>query len=175
MKSEFRSSQPKKQIELLLIISFLFPCCSTTYQVAAVEGPDQITYSQFNSLASDKTSIIEFVDKSSLNAFAFRIGPDSASWGREDGDRVVVPSSQVKLVTFLNRGLGFLEGLGWGALTGLGAGVAWGVLIETGKTSKSEGGLAVILSAVLFTSGGIPIGGIAGVIAGHRDHYVFIP
>jgi len=118
-----------------------------------------------------------FQDGRELDARNIMASQDSTRFLNEKTEAAsVVPTHTIKKVVVTNHGVGFLEGLGWGAGIGIVSGATLGLIGSTSKYSGSTGEdvawATLTLGAVGGAVGGF-IGGIWGVIAGHSYEYEF--
>jgi hypothetical protein len=94
----------------------------------------------------------------------------------EVGPPLVLPTSRVRKITFVNRPLGLLEGLGIGLLAGLVTGVIAGS--ATGDSRQVECEFAcsqasrTMLLATTLSLLGAPVGGLLGLLIGHTQSFV---
>lgn len=132
-----------------------------------------LSFETFNSDAQGRSATIIFQDGRKVDARNILAFPDSTHFVNEGTSAItVVPTHTMKKVVFINRGMGFLEGFGVGALIGSATVLALNAI----SPSSGEFGGAdyVILFALLGGGAGGVIGGIPGVIIGHTYEYNFV-
>lgn len=164
----------RKIISCVLVVSLSFSIgCSSSYLISSSSTAEQ-SFDTFNVDAYGRSGTIVFQDGRKLDVQNIVAFADSIHFlNGTTGARSVVPRYTVKKIVFTNRGIGFLEGFGFGALVG-----AVSVLIliaaSPGQGRQEFGGadFALFLVAVGAGGGGV-IGGIPGVIIGHSDEYQF--
>jgi hypothetical protein len=159
-----------KVVWSVLVFCILQMGCSSSYVVSSSPETDP-SFKTLNVEAYDKSATIVFRDGRELGARNIMASADSTRFLNETTDAItVVPTHTIKKVVFTNRGVGFLEGFGWGALIGSAtASVLFAISPEVEIDSDS-----VVWAVLLF--GGLPggvIGGIWGGIAGHTYEYQF--
>jgi hypothetical protein len=164
-------------VSCVLLVLLLFSIgCSSSYEVSSSPDADP-SFNTFNVDAYDRSGTIVFQDGRELGARNIMVSQDSTRFlNKKTYAASVVPTHTIKKVVIINHGVGFLEGLGWGAGIGIVSGATLGVI---GSTSKYSGSTAEDVAWATLTVGamgaavGGAIGGIWGVIAGHSYEYEF--
>jgi hypothetical protein len=142
--------------------------CSSSYDVSSSPNADK-SFSTFNTDAYDKSGVIVFQDDREMDARSIVASTDSTRFLNVATDSItVVPTHAVKRVVFKNRLIGSLE---W---AGIGAVVLGGIGLMVSADNVDASGVGAVY-AVLGAPAGAVIGGIGGVIAGHRYKYQFPP
>ncbi len=150
--------------------------CSSSHEVSSSSIGDS-SFTTFNVDVYERSGTIVFQDGRELAARNIRASSDSTRFLTEENEAItVVPTHTIKKVVITNHGVGFLEGLGWGAGIGLVSGAALGLIGSTSKYSGSTGEdvawATLTLGAIGGAVGGV-IGGIWGVVAGHSYEYQY--
>jgi len=143
--------------------------CSSSYEVSS--SPDaETSFDTFNVDAYDRSGTIVFQDGRELDARNIIASTDSTRFLNEKTDAItVVPTHTIKEVVFTSHGVGFLDGLEWGAGIGAVTGVTLGLLGSrsgNGAWGSDVAGISMGFGAIGAAVGGV-IGGIWGGIAGH--------
>ncbi|HTP12269.1 MAG TPA: hypothetical protein VMM37_01525 [Bacteroidota bacterium] len=149
-----------------LLISVIYVGCSSSSAVSSFDG--------FNADAEGRDATIVFRDGRELDVQNVLALPDSTHfWNEKTHAVTVVPTHTIKNVVLTNHFVGFLEGVGFGAIGGVAAILAMG-----GGTSQEHGfgaGADVFTMILAGAAAGGLIGGIPGVIIGHSYEYEFAP
>jgi hypothetical protein len=160
----------------VLVFCILQVGCSSSYEVSSspIAGP---SFNSFNVEANDRSATVLFRDGRELDVRNIMASPDSTRFLNEKtNSATVVPTHTIKKVVITNHGVGFLEGVGWGAGIGIVSGATLGLIGSTSKYSGSTGEdvawATLTLGAIGGAVGGF-IGGIWGVVAGHSYEYEF--
>jgi hypothetical protein len=99
-------------------------------------------------------------------------------WLDEDGQEV--PARDVERVERVSRARGFVQGLGIGALTGIGVGIAAGLADGDDPPCDDDDGWfclrfdadeKAVMGGAFFGGVGFVVGGLVGLIAGSTDVY----
>jgi hypothetical protein len=154
-------------ISCVLVGSLLFATgCSSSYEVSSASDAEK-SFSTFNADVQNRSGVIVCQDDRELDATNIVASPDSTRFVNEqDATITIVPTATVKRVVFKNRLIGFLEWAGIGALVCGGIGIA---LSSSNQDASGVGASYAIMGGPV----GVVIGGIGGVIAGHRYRYNF--
>ncbi|HMK39653.1 MAG TPA: hypothetical protein VK569_09950 [Bacteroidota bacterium] len=149
----------------VLILCILQMGCSSSSVISSFDA--------FNIEAEGRSVTIELQNGETLEAQSVLALPDSTHfWNVAADSTTVLPSRAIKSVVMTNHFVGFLEGVGVGAI---GGGVA--ILIMGGASPQEHGfgAGADAVGMVLFgMAAGGAIGGIPGAIIGHSYEYQFI-
>jgi hypothetical protein len=136
--------------------------CSSTYRITR----DSDGYSRVTEDLTGKTVRVTLRDGRTITLENLYVGPDSTMGVSPRGNGRVYPTSSLQEVEYFSRGMGFLRGAGVGVLGPVAAGlVAGGTGRDPGNRLSREIGLA------LSVPGGL-LGGLIGVIQGHRKTYL---
>jgi hypothetical protein len=140
--------------------------CSSSSVVSSFEA--------FNADAEGRSGTIVFQDGRKLDVHNILAFPDSTHFLNEGTSAVfVVPTRTIKNVVFTDRGIGFLEGFGFGALAGS------LTVLAISAASPAKGGEFSGVDYLLFFmligggAGGV-VGGIPGLIIGHSHEFQFV-
>ena len=154
-------------ISILAAGACLFAACTTTRTIRRPE-----TFEQLESMVWKKRAHIRLLLRDPEGATLLVPEPLTATAGPADGDAgvplVVLPNLRGYEVN--RRGLGALEGLGFGTAIGFVLGGLIGLAIAHDVTCRNGGQTCI---AVLGTIGGQAIGTLIGAAVGHTDRYVF--
>lgn len=164
-----RSARPTQTlpglVPLLTGLLLVAAGCSSTHHVSRT-SPNG--YARVTEAATGETARVHLRDGRTVKLKNLYVGRDSVtgiSTESHDGPRSF-PTAAVRSVEFVNRGTGFLQGLGTGFAVPLG----WGMLMSA--TEDEEFIPAWSIGAMLGIPGGL-VGGIAGAIWGQREIYRF--
>jgi len=165
----FQSSNPTQVlpelVPLLAGLLLVVAGCNSTHHVSRTQPNG---YARVTEAAAGETARVHFRDGRTMKLENLYVGPDSAtgvSPESPDGNRSF-PVAAIRSVEFVNRGAGFLQGLGTGFAVPLGAGMV------ASATEDEEFIPAWFVGAVLGVPGGL-VGGIVGAIRGQREIYRF--
>jgi hypothetical protein len=161
----------RKIVSGVLVASLLFSVgCSSSYVVSSSPNPGP-SFDAFNAEMQDKTGTIVFQDGGKWEGKNILVSSDSTRFLIETTDApMVVPTRTIKKVVFTNRGTGFLEGFGLGALAGSVVVLALPVASSGGEFSDWS---YVLFFTLLGAGAGGVVGGIPGLIMGHSYAYEF--
>lgn len=153
--------------------------CSSSYEVSTARN----THSSFNAFNVDayaRNGVLVFRDGTELGARNIISSEDSTRLLIETTDMPsVVPTHAIRKVVFTSRGIGLLEGFGWGAGTGFIVGSVTGLAASSNSAGNPHafgGADMASVTLALGAAGGVlggVIGGIWGVSAGHTYEYEF--
>jgi hypothetical protein len=154
----------------VLIFCIVQMGCSSSYVVSSSQNADK-SFSTFNADAYDRSGFVVFQDGTELDAKNIVASTDSTRFVNEKtNETTVVPTHTIKKAVFKNRGVGFLEGFGFGALAGVPTGVCLAVFgFPKGELETSEVIGIGLMGGLL---GGL-MGGIPGFVIGHSYEYTF--
>ncbi len=156
---------------LVLFLAIAQPGCTSSYIVSSTPHDEDVSFSNFNALAKNRSARVILQDSTILHAQEMMVEQDSVYFLDEhSGGRTVMPTLSIKKIVFRNRILGLLEGAGFGVLAGGAAGLLAAVV--TGPHPAEEG-LVYIGGPLLGGAAGLLIGPMYGVIKGHNDEYEF--
>ena len=146
--------------------------CLCTLQMGCSSSSVISSFDAFNADAEGRGATIVFKDGRELDARSVLALPDSTHfWNDGTNSLSVVPTQTIKYVVLMNRFVGSLEGVGFGAIGGCVAILAMG-----GGTSQEHGfgGSEDVAGMFLLgaAAGGV-IGVIPGTIIGHSYTYQF--
>ena len=160
--------QRLKPITILFSFAILLCGCSSSYVVCPQGGADSLSYHEFNGKIREDRVEIELSNSRTMLGNNLKIKNDSAEWYDVSSDSAfVIPANQIKTVINNNHWSAALTGFGYGAIGG-------GLLGFWAGDSTSDAGWGKFTAAlVVGTVGGI-LGGIGGLIIGHKDEYEFV-
>ena len=169
-----------REVFSCILVVFVLSCigCGSSYEVSSSPDSDR-SFSTFSVEAYDRSGTIVFQDERAIDVRNIVASRDSTRFLNETtGATIVVPTSTIRKVIFTSHGVGFLEGFGWGAGTGVVSGATLGFIATNGHTSSENFGGADDVEVILGLAGlggaaGGLIGGIWGVAAGHSYEYRF--
>lgn len=151
----------------LLSMLLLLACgCSSTHQVSRTPSDG---YSRVTEAATGKTARVYFWDSRIMQLQDLYVGPDSTTGTLPQGNQISFSTSTLKKVELVDRGTGFLEGVGIGAVSALGSAVLGGFASD-GAFGAAVVGL--VAGAPIAFIGGLT-GGVVGGVAGHQRTYLF--
>lgn len=148
--------------------------CGSSYTVSSVPDRKHLSFEQFNAEAGDGGADVVLQDGSRVNVLAVRAEPQSTSWQlSKTSERVAVPTSTIRTVTFTNRALGGAEGAGIGFLSGAALGFLVAIPVVSANSQDEMIEMAYIVLPAGGSVAGLFIGVITGIVSGHTYEYEF--
>ena len=160
-----QSSDTTLHIFWSLVLAGLLPLavgCTSTHQVTR----ESDGYARVTEDLTGKTVQVTLHDGRTMALKNFYVGPDSTTGTQPRGVDRTFPTSSLYKAEVTERGIGLFQGAGLGIATPLATGGVISLFEEDEFIPASA------LVALLSVPGGL-IGGIIGVIRGHRDVYRF--
>ena len=164
----------KELLFLFLFVSavFLFGCSSSHYTIP-VGGVDSseinFKFVKFGKIRGDGLKI-ELTDGRTMVGNNLEINNDSAKWNDARSDTAFgIAANQIKTVSDNNHWSAALKGFGYGAI----GGGAFGYLLA-GTDTTIKGDWSRLVGVVVFGTFGGVLGGIGGLVVGHKDEYNFV-
>ena len=158
-----------KMLELRTLAILLMTstdCGTTTIQL---EHPwSKASLSTLNEEVENRPVKIELCcgDAATRGALRVKVAPDWTEWVERDEDEVerprIVPTATVQTITVRHPGSALFDGLVYGALAGLGLGVAAGAVIPLWPGSGTTREAAIGHGALAFAI----LGGLIGLVSG---------
>jgi hypothetical protein len=160
--------QKLKLITILFSLVIILCGCSSSYVVSPQAGADSLTYHEFNDKIREDRVEIELTNGRTMLENNIEIKNDSAKWyDASSGNSFGISVNQIKTVIKNDHWAAALQGFGYGAIGG-------GLLGYWAGDSTADAGWGKFTAAlVVGTLGGI-LGGIGGLIVGHKDEYEFV-
>ena len=164
------------RLSCLLVACIAYGGCTSSYTVSSTPGSGE-SFDTFNEAAKGELVTIVGHDGRKVHATEVVAGPDSSSF-RDDstGARRVVETHQIERITIPVGGLGILEGLGWGTLSGAGTGLVVAAImypfLKDGREIPKEA--IFLFMPALGAGAGLILGPIIGGSIGHTDEYRFL-
>lgn len=122
------TTRPARFSTLVFLSLLTIPCllqtgCTSSYTVSSTPGAGE-SFDTFNADAKDERATVVLQDGRELHTSDVIAGPDSTSFLEDSSNaRTVVPTHAIQKIELPIGGLGFLEGAGWGTLSGVGIGL----------------------------------------------------
>ena len=158
---------------VVLIFSIVQIGCSSSYIVSSIPNHGDLSFSQFNDEANDRSATIVFHNGSILHGQQVLSEPYSTSWlDPTKGVRAAVPNDRIEKIVFSNRTRGTLEGAGIGLLAGGAAGFLVGSTLGSNSSTEVRGWNTLVLS-ILGSGVGFFAGIFDGLAEGHTYEYKF--
>ena len=151
----------KKQLFiLLLVLAWLMACTSNRLVTPRTE---KFLFTEINNIAKNREGLITFMNGEEYDGFDIHITSDSTTWKDSTKTRSYnFSTDEIRQITFIAKGKGALQGLGYGTLIGAGGALILGVITTEGGEEFSATDSAAILAVFV----GAPAGAIIGLVYG---------
>jgi hypothetical protein len=168
-----RRSRPSRGNAMRLpAIAFALAGIACSNTIYAKRPLDAHTVKELNDLVQGHEAVVLREDDSTVTTSKATIGGDSLSLD----ENTRVPTAGIERITVQRRGLGMLEGLGFGFLGGAIAGALAGAAASTGANPDCNASAGCLYPAIGAVAGGllgILVGPFVGALIGHHTTIEF--
>ena len=146
-----------KTISLILLISMIFYCCTSTHMIHR----DQSNFDELSKELEGKEFSLTLINGEVHIGNDITVDKHTASW-IEYSNKYIAPTLEVKKITVMSSFLGMKRGMVYGFLIGASSGAIFGIMVISEMKASSE--YYENREALLGTF--VALGGIAGAIIG---------
>ena len=156
---------------MVFVFAIILGGCSSSYLVSSTGKPNaDISYGEMNKELRGYYATVELKEGMKIFTNQIKITSDSVSLFDYDANTLyIIQVGKIKKIVVKSHLIGFLEGLGLGAI---GGGIVGSVIGANDNHSATDGPIKLYLF-LISTAGGAGLGSITGLILGHSYIYEF--